>query len=180
MASPADPREPVVRDRRNRYNLEELLAVVAHEFLQRGYDATSMEDLSRATGRTKSSIYHHVSGKEDVGHLPFLQAFCVEDTPTLDLDMENPFFSDKRAKMLFTELFAEVEAEYERIARFAVQSTVEQLERKARIPKLKESPLGEYPTLQAMIGGLGEYHLQFHIDQMREILQLLEGSQTED
>ena len=56
----------VARDRREQYSLEELLEVVAAEFLERGYDATSMEHLSQATGRTKSSIYHHVSGKEEL------------------------------------------------------------------------------------------------------------------
>ena len=56
------------------YSLEELLDVVAATFLERGYDATSMEDLSRATGRTKSSIYHHVSGKEELLRLAVARA----------------------------------------------------------------------------------------------------------
>lgn len=34
------------------------------EFITRGYDATSMEDLSRAAGITKSSFYHHFTGKD--------------------------------------------------------------------------------------------------------------------
>ena len=46
------------------YTLASLVEVAAHAFLDRGYDATSMEDLSRAAGITKSSFYHHVSGKE--------------------------------------------------------------------------------------------------------------------
>jgi AcrR family transcriptional regulator len=46
------------------YTLDSLVEVAAHAFLDRGYDATSMEDLSRAAGITKSSFYHHVSGKE--------------------------------------------------------------------------------------------------------------------
>jgi AcrR family transcriptional regulator len=33
-----------------------------------------MEDLSRATGRTKSSIYHHVSGKEELLRLAVARA----------------------------------------------------------------------------------------------------------
>jgi AcrR family transcriptional regulator len=48
------------------YDAASLLAVAVEEFNDRGYDATSMEDLSRAAGITKSSFYHHVSGKEDL------------------------------------------------------------------------------------------------------------------
>jgi AcrR family transcriptional regulator len=57
-------RRPVGRPAR--YQPDELLALVTSEFIARGYDATSMEDLARATGLTKSSIYHHVSGKEEL------------------------------------------------------------------------------------------------------------------
>jgi len=56
----------VERARKDSYSLEELLGVVVRVFIERGYDATSMEDLARATGRTKSSIYHHVTGKEQL------------------------------------------------------------------------------------------------------------------
>jgi AcrR family transcriptional regulator len=35
-------------------------------FNERGYDGTSMEDLARALGVTKSAIYHHVPGKEQL------------------------------------------------------------------------------------------------------------------
>jgi AcrR family transcriptional regulator len=58
------PTARVERARRDAYSLDELLDVVVRVFIDRGYDATSMEDLARATGRTKSSIYHHVDGKE--------------------------------------------------------------------------------------------------------------------
>lgn len=57
-----------------RYQPDELLAVVTNEFITRGYDATSMEDLARATGLTKSSIYHHVSGKEELLRLAVAKA----------------------------------------------------------------------------------------------------------
>ena len=57
---------PERRPRGEAYTLDELLDVVVGVFIERGYDATSMEDLARATGRTKSSIYHHVSGKEQL------------------------------------------------------------------------------------------------------------------
>jgi AcrR family transcriptional regulator len=52
--------------RRPAYDAASLLAVAVAEFNHRGYDATSMEDLSQAAGITKSSFYHHVSGKEEL------------------------------------------------------------------------------------------------------------------
>lgn len=54
------------RGRPARYTPDELLDVVVSVFIARGYDATSMDDLARATGLTKSSFYHHVSGKEEL------------------------------------------------------------------------------------------------------------------
>ncbi|OIK28634.1 TetR/AcrR family transcriptional regulator [Streptomyces malaysiense] len=52
--------------RRDTYTPESLLSVAVQVFNQRGYDGTSMEHLSRAAGISKSSIYHHVSGKEEL------------------------------------------------------------------------------------------------------------------
>ncbi|MFC5949316.1 TetR/AcrR family transcriptional regulator [Pseudonocardia lutea] len=74
-SEPPTPSGPPPRTRRARgaagarrpvYDASSLLAVAVQEFNTRGYDATSMEDLSRAAGITKSSFYHHVSGKEDL------------------------------------------------------------------------------------------------------------------
>jgi AcrR family transcriptional regulator len=48
------------------YDATSLLAVAVGEFNTRGYDATSMEHLAQAAGITKSSFYHHVSGKEEL------------------------------------------------------------------------------------------------------------------
>jgi AcrR family transcriptional regulator len=48
------------------YDLERLLAVAAVVFIERGYDGTSMEDLARAAGISKSSIYHHIESKEQL------------------------------------------------------------------------------------------------------------------
>ncbi|MDQ8707658.1 TetR/AcrR family transcriptional regulator [Streptomyces sp. LHD-70] len=52
--------------RRDTYTPETLLAVAVRIFNERGYDGTSMEHLSKAAGISKSSIYHHVAGKEEL------------------------------------------------------------------------------------------------------------------
>ncbi|MDG6110005.1 TetR family transcriptional regulator [Dactylosporangium aurantiacum] len=54
------------RGRPPRYRRDELLERVVEVFNERGYEATSMEDLARATGLNKSSFYHHFSGKEEL------------------------------------------------------------------------------------------------------------------
>jgi len=40
-------------------------------------------------------------------------------------------------------------------------------------PLLKDTPMGQYPTLAAWIDGIAHYYLIFHIEHMREILQAL-------
>lgn len=48
------------------YDQESLLAVAVRVFNERGYDGTSMEDLSRTLGITKSAIYYHVRSKQEL------------------------------------------------------------------------------------------------------------------
>jgi AcrR family transcriptional regulator len=62
---PAGPR-PIPTGRRPGYDLDRLLAVAVTVFNERGYDGTSMEDLAAGLGISKSSIYHHVSGKSEL------------------------------------------------------------------------------------------------------------------
>ncbi len=64
MTSTADP----ARTRRGRpgHSLDSLLDVAVAVFNERGYDATSMEELATRLGLTKSAIYHHVSSKVEL------------------------------------------------------------------------------------------------------------------
>ncbi|WP_371498351.1 TetR/AcrR family transcriptional regulator [Kitasatospora sp. NBC_00374] len=70
---------------RTAYTVDSLLAVTVEVFNERGYDGTSMEDLSRAAGISKSSIYHHVRGKEELLRLAVGRAldslFGILDEP---------------------------------------------------------------------------------------------------
>ncbi len=56
------------RARRGRpgHDQDAVLAAAVRLFIARGYEATSMGDLAEALGITKSSIYHHVTGKQDL------------------------------------------------------------------------------------------------------------------
>ncbi len=73
------------RGRPARHSPQELLDLVVAVFNERGYDATSMADLARATGLTKSAVYHHVAGKEELLRLAVARAvdalFAVLDEP---------------------------------------------------------------------------------------------------
>ena len=136
------------------------------------------ETASRApAGRwSPKEIVSHLCGPEGASLAAVCRSFIEQDVPELDLNPGNPFFSDSRARTTFAALVREFGARYNDVAAFVAGLTPEQLGRKAHIPALKESPLGEYPTLEAFVLGIGEYHLQFHIDHLREILEALKSA----
>jgi AcrR family transcriptional regulator len=48
------------------YDTDRVVDVAVQVFLERGYDRASMGDIARAAGLGKSSLYHHVAGKEEL------------------------------------------------------------------------------------------------------------------
>ena len=72
------------------HDLESVLRGAVKVFNERGYDGTSMEDLSRELGITKSAIYHHVAGKEELLRLAVNRALdglfaLLDDVSVLDV-----------------------------------------------------------------------------------------------
>jgi hypothetical protein len=118
-------------------------------------------------------ILSHLCGPEGVGLFPTIQTILEKDTPRLDIEAENPFFTENRSRMTLKELFTEFEKEYNHIAEVVEGLSEKQLGRKAHIPLLRETPIGEHPTLAMWVQAIGEYHLGSHIDHMKEILQAL-------
>jgi AcrR family transcriptional regulator len=57
---------PAKKRGRPGYDLDGVLTAAVQLFNERGYEATSMGDLAERLGITKSSIYHHVSSKQEL------------------------------------------------------------------------------------------------------------------
>jgi AcrR family transcriptional regulator len=51
---------------REAYDLASVLDIAVAAFNDHGYEATSMEMLAQRLGTSKSAVYYHVSGKEDI------------------------------------------------------------------------------------------------------------------
>ena len=72
-------------ERSKPYSIDALLDVAVRVFLERGYDGASLDNVARAAGITKASIYYHVRSKEEllmrgVGRA-FDALFAVLDEP---------------------------------------------------------------------------------------------------
>jgi len=133
-------------------------------------DAASRAPVGRWSPK---EILSHLCGPEGIGFFPTIQTILEKDTPRLDIEAENPFFTENRSRMTLKELLSEFEKEYSHMAEVVEGLSEKQLSRKAHIPLLKETPIGEYPTLAMWVQTIGEYHLGSHIDHMKEILQAI-------
>jgi AcrR family transcriptional regulator len=64
VPEPALVTKATARRGRPGYNLETVLAAAVEVFNERGFDGTSIDDLSRRLGISKSAIYHHIESKD--------------------------------------------------------------------------------------------------------------------
>jgi len=65
MAAAAPPTRPALRARYDRKQ-QEVVATAARLFAERGYHATSMQDLTEATGLAAGGLYHYIGSKEQL------------------------------------------------------------------------------------------------------------------
>ena len=83
MAVPSPPTRPALRARYDARR-REVVATAARLFAERGYDGTSMSELTEATGLAAGGLYHYIGGKDDL-----LIAICDELLePLLELARE--------------------------------------------------------------------------------------------
>ena len=72
MPVPSPPTRPALRARYDARR-REVVATAARLFAERGYDGTSMSELTEATGLAAGGLYHYIEGKDDL-----LIAICDE------------------------------------------------------------------------------------------------------
>lgn len=72
MPLPSPPTRPALRARYEARR-SEVVATAAELFAERGYDSTSMSELTAATGLAAGGLYHYIEGKDDL-----LIAICDE------------------------------------------------------------------------------------------------------
>ncbi|AGZ42428.1 TetR/AcrR family transcriptional regulator [Actinoplanes friuliensis] len=79
------------RPRRGRpgHDLRAVLAAAVQLFNERGYEATSMDDVAKRLGITKSSLYHHVSGKQELLRSAIDQALDGLDEVMTEVEQED-------------------------------------------------------------------------------------------
>jgi AcrR family transcriptional regulator len=65
MPAAAPPTRPALRARYDRKQ-QQVVATAARLFAERGYQATSMQDLTEATGLAAGGLYHYIGSKEQL------------------------------------------------------------------------------------------------------------------
>ena len=65
MATVTPPTRPALRERYERRR-REVIAAAAHLFAQRGYQETSMSELTAATGLAAGGLYHYIESKDQL------------------------------------------------------------------------------------------------------------------
>lgn len=120
-------------------------------------------------------IVSHVAGPDERGVVVIFQLVAGQDDPLIPLVPEQTWMTEPRSAMRFAAIAELACARYEEAARFAEGLPEDAFSRRARIPALKDSPWGDHPNLETLIGGFGQYHLKMHVDHLREVLSQLKG-----
>ena len=139
--------------------LEEALAGVTEEEASRPLDGDW----------TIRHVLSHLLGVEGSTLVERLSRFIDEDMPAIDVNVDDPSYSEARRRMSYAQLLDAVRTQYADMALFLGGRTQEHLDRRARLPEyFKDTPLTETPTLALWSMGLIQFHLAGHIAQIRE------------
>jgi DinB superfamily len=113
-------------------------------------------------------VLSHLSGDGSSDAVSLLDRVIKEDTPEIDIHPGQSYY-EGRESIPVKELTSRVESTYTEMGSFLAGLSEEQLNRKAQVPLLKETPIGEYPTLGQLAGALINFHLNDHVQQLRNL-----------
>lgn len=115
-----------------------------------------------------NEVLSHLIGEELGEWKARIEAFVIQDTPTIEITPGISFI-EGRSGQSTGELLAEFESAYSTFGTFLAGLSQEQLSRKAHVPLFKETPLGEYPTLEQFAAGVISFHVADHVQQIRSL-----------
>jgi hypothetical protein len=114
-------------------------------------------------------VLSHLLGVEGSSLVERLRRFIDEDMPAIDVNVDDPSYTEARRQMTYAQLLEAVRTQFADVATFLSGCTQEQLDRRARLPEsFKDTPLTQTPTLALWSMGLIQFHLAGHIAQIRE------------
>jgi hypothetical protein len=116
-------------------------------------------------------VLWHLTGPEHALSTFEMERFLKEETPELGVQPGQTPYTDDKGKVPITELVSRIESQYAEVGKFLAGLNEEQLNRKSHVPFLKETPLGEYPTLGQWAIGLIQFHLNDHVQQLKSLAQ---------
>jgi len=141
--------------------------------IKQAVSGLSEEEASKKRGEDEWSVKEvlsHLSGDGSSDAVSLLDRVVKEDTPQMDIHPGQSYY-EGRESIPLTELTSRVESTYSEMGTFLSGLSEDQLNRKAQVPLLKETPIGEYPTLGQLAGALINFHLNDHVNQLRNISQ---------
>jgi uncharacterized damage-inducible protein DinB len=115
-------------------------------------------------------VLSHLSGADSVEFVARLKRFIDEDTPRIDIERGLSHY-DQREDASTSDLLSAVESAYGEAGKFLAGLSEEQLNRKANVPLLKETPFGENVALGQWAGLMINFHLNDHLNQLRNLCQ---------
>jgi AcrR family transcriptional regulator len=129
------PTRPALRERYERRR-QALLRAAAREFAQRGYQATSMGDLSEASGLAAGGLYHYIGSKEELlfAILAQLMDPLLEDARAIEASGAP---ADEQLRELLRVWLAHIERHHDHMLVFTQERRV--LERDERWKQVRES-----------------------------------------
>ncbi len=104
----AVPNRPVLRERYERRQ-QEVIEVSARVFADRGYQATSMVDLSEATGLTSGGLYHYIGSKEKLLFRILLELMEPWYEIALGIEQREDLTPKERFRLLLREWISYIE-----------------------------------------------------------------------